>query len=126
MLKPLLLPWRRRIGASALLHHHHLHCLRRHNLLTRNTLISHPSRCGFYDPFITRKACLHTNLGEEDQRKNYFSTDFWDETYAKNSDEIFEWYKSYSEISPILKKHVPLSSRVLIAGCGNSCKCFFS
>ena len=132
MLKPLLSPWWRRIETSALHHHHHRRRLHRHHLITGKTLTSHTSLCAFYDPPITRRACLHTNLAEEDKKKkknnnnNYFSKDFWDETYAKNSDEIFEWYKSYSEISPILKKHIPLSSRVLMAGCGNSCKCFFS
>lgn len=58
-------------------------------------------------------------LDDDHEYQNYGDPSFWDKTYAKESEPL-EWYQSYSDIAPLIKKYVPTSCRVLMVGCGNS------
>lgn len=48
------------------------------------------------------------------QRKQY-----WDSFFTKRT-SAFEWYGEYTDLCHILHKYLKPSSRVLVAGCGNS------
>ncbi|XP_024522994.1 EEF1A lysine methyltransferase 4 [Selaginella moellendorffii] len=67
-----------------------------------------PSR-GFSS--ATRKQREDTRYGEEE---------YWNKRYAEEAFMTFDWYQRYADLQPILKKHIPKSARVLMAGCGNA------
>jgi hypothetical protein len=56
---------------------------------------------------------------DEDTFFNYGEPEFWDKTYAKESEPL-EWYQSYEDMAPLVRRYIPFSSRVLMAGCGNA------
>lgn len=56
---------------------------------------------------------------DNNEYQNYGDPSFWDRTYAKGSEPL-EWYQSYSDIAPLFKRYIPISSRVLMVGCGNA------
>ncbi|TVU19261.1 hypothetical protein EJB05_35400 [Eragrostis curvula] len=57
---------------------------------------------------------------------DYGAAAYWDARYSSGSSpaggdgEFFDWYQKYSALRPLLRAHVPASSRVLMLGCGNS------
>ncbi|XP_024533842.1 EEF1A lysine methyltransferase 4 [Selaginella moellendorffii] len=67
-----------------------------------------PSR-GFSS--ATKKQREDTRYGEEE---------YWNKRYAEEAFMTFDWYQRYADLQPILKKHIPKSARVLMAGCGNA------
>ncbi|KAF9778306.1 S-adenosyl-L-methionine-dependent methyltransferase [Thelephora terrestris] len=54
--------------------------------------------------------------------EQYGSKDYWDHRYTQESDDgSFDWFKSYSDISHIIRELIPdKSARILMLGCGNS------
>jgi hypothetical protein len=56
---------------------------------------------------------------DEDAFFNYGEPEFWDRTYAKENEPL-EWYQSYGDMAPLVRRYIPSSSRVLMAGCGNA------
>ncbi|KAH7872935.1 S-adenosyl-L-methionine-dependent methyltransferase [Lentinula edodes] len=52
----------------------------------------------------------------------YGTKQYWNQRYAREADDAsFDWFKSYSEISDILRSLIPdKRSRILMLGCGNS------
>ena len=56
---------------------------------------------------------------EEEKFFNYGEPLFWDRTYAKESEPL-EWYQSYGDMAPLVRRYIPFSSRILMAGCGNA------
>ncbi|KAJ3843240.1 S-adenosyl-L-methionine-dependent methyltransferase [Lentinula raphanica] len=52
----------------------------------------------------------------------YGTKQYWNQRYALEAqDASFDWFKSYSEISDILRSLIPdKSSKILMLGCGNS------
>jgi ubiquinone/menaquinone biosynthesis C-methylase UbiE len=44
---------------------------------------------------------------------------YWDSFFTKRS-SAFEWYGEYADLCHILHKYLKVSSRILMAGCGNS------
>ncbi|EFJ10137.1 hypothetical protein SELMODRAFT_427489 [Selaginella moellendorffii] len=50
----------------------------------------------------------------------YGEISYWDKRYAEQPDATLDWFSDYSRFEPIVRKHIPKSSRVLMAGCGNS------
>ena len=62
------------------------------------------------------------NYKEEEEEEKFFNYGeplFWDKTYAKESEPL-EWYQSYGDMAPLVRRYIPLSSRILMAGCGNA------
>jgi len=60
--------------------------------------------------------------------------DYWDQRYRRSAaDELFEWFKPFKSIEPLLTAHLPKPTqgdgeeqpRILHLGCGNSV-CEFS
>ena len=51
---------------------------------------------------------------QEFQKKEY-----WDRFFTKRS-SAFEWYGEYTDLCHVLHKYLKSSSRILMAGCGNS------
>lgn len=51
----------------------------------------------------------------------YASVDYWDERY-ENDPEPFDWYQRYDMFRIELLEHIRPDHKVLIVGCGNSCK----
>lgn len=49
----------------------------------------------------------------------YGKANFWDESYMKET-EPFEWYYPYENFRAILQRKITFSSKVMMAGCGNS------
>ncbi|KAJ3890478.1 S-adenosyl-L-methionine-dependent methyltransferase [Lentinula edodes] len=52
----------------------------------------------------------------------YGTKQYWNQRYAREADDAsFDWFKSYSETSDILRSLIPdKRSRILMLGCGNS------
>ena len=50
---------------------------------------------------------------------DFASSSFWDEFFSKRKSS-FEWYGSYGDLCALLHKYSKPTSRVLVAGCGNS------
>ncbi|XP_077218434.1 S-adenosyl-L-methionine-dependent methyltransferases superfamily protein [Tasmannia lanceolata] len=50
---------------------------------------------------------------------NYGDGLYWDARYIHEAGP-FDWYQRYSALRPFLRKYVPISSRVLMVGCGNA------
>lgn len=51
---------------------------------------------------------------------NYGDALYWNERYTEEGVSSFDWYQRYSALRPFLLKFVPLSSTVLMVGCGNA------
>ncbi|KAH7667113.1 Endothelin-converting enzyme 1 protein [Dioscorea alata] len=51
---------------------------------------------------------------------NYGDALYWDARYLEEGAASFDWYQRYSALRPFVRKFVPTSSRILMAGCGNS------
>ncbi|KAM0064791.1 putative endothelin-converting enzyme 1 [Helianthus debilis subsp. tardiflorus] len=49
---------------------------------------------------------------------NYGDSDYWDARYLNES--AFDWYQRYDALRPFLRKYIPISSRLLMVGCGNA------
>lgn len=54
----------------------------------------------------------------------YATKSYWDQRYQQESDDsiVFDWFKSYSEIAPVLRQALPSNdAAIIMLGCGNSC-----
>ncbi|KAG6528882.1 hypothetical protein ZIOFF_011074 [Zingiber officinale] len=45
---------------------------------------------------------------------------YWDDRYLADGTASFDWYQRYPALRPFIRKYVPVSSRVLMVGCGNA------
>ncbi|KAL5536865.1 hypothetical protein ACEPAF_688 [Sanghuangporus sanghuang] len=54
--------------------------------------------------------------------EEYGTLEYWNERYRKEANgTTFDWFKSYSDISHIVREAIPdKASKILILGCGNS------
>ncbi|KAH7331211.1 hypothetical protein KP509_20G020300 [Ceratopteris richardii] len=69
---------------------------------------------------LSRSVSLEPEVhGVDCEHQDYGDPSFWDRTYAKGP-ETLEWYQSYSDIAPLLRRYVPTTCRVLMIGCGNA------
>lgn len=50
---------------------------------------------------------------------NYGDAMYWDARYVQEVGP-FDWYQRYSSLRPLIRKYAPLSSPVLVVGCGNA------
>ncbi|GAU46805.1 hypothetical protein TSUD_268660 [Trifolium subterraneum] len=50
---------------------------------------------------------------------DYGDAHYWDARYIQESGS-FDWYQRYSDLKPFLRHCIPLSSRILMVGCGNA------
>ncbi|KAL3000317.1 hypothetical protein AAZX31_09G206800 [Glycine max] len=50
---------------------------------------------------------------------NYGEAVYWDARYIQE-DGSCDWYQRYSALRPFVRNFIPLSSRILMVGCGNS------
>ncbi|KAJ6825605.1 methyltransferase-like protein 13 isoform X1 [Iris pallida] len=50
----------------------------------------------------------------------YGDSGYWDARYLEEGLSSIDWYQRYSALRPFLREFLPLSSRVLMAGCGNA------
>ncbi|XP_078442200.1 S-adenosyl-L-methionine-dependent methyltransferases superfamily protein [Wolffia australiana] len=60
---------------------------------------------------------------EDESRLNcyeYGDEIFWDARYMEEGGATFDWYQRYSALQSIVRKFVPISSRILMAGCGSA------
>ncbi|KAK7686164.1 hypothetical protein QCA50_010384 [Cerrena zonata] len=57
-----------------------------------------------------------------EKNEQYGTKEYWDQRYSQESEEdSFDWFKSYSDIAPIIRELVPdRNARILMLGCGNS------
>ncbi|KAJ8094447.1 hypothetical protein PM082_010881 [Marasmius tenuissimus] len=57
-----------------------------------------------------------------ESNEQYGTKEYWNQRYAQESENAsFDWFKSYGEISDIMRSLIPdRSSRILMLGCGNS------
>ncbi|KAF9269069.1 S-adenosyl-L-methionine-dependent methyltransferase [Marasmius fiardii PR-910] len=57
-----------------------------------------------------------------ESNEQYGTKEYWNQRYAQESENgSFDWFKSYGEISDIMRDLIPdRSSKILILGCGNS------
>ncbi|KAK9157307.1 hypothetical protein Scep_003881 [Stephania cephalantha] len=69
----------------------------------------------------------HSSTKKEMQRDasgnntyNYGDMVYWDARYLQESASTFDWYQRYSALRPLIRHHVPTSSRLLMVGCGNA------
>ncbi|OIV99672.1 hypothetical protein TanjilG_17482 [Lupinus angustifolius] len=52
---------------------------------------------------------------------NYGDALYWDARYIEDNGVSFDWYQRYSSLRPFIRSFItPLSSRILIVGCGNA------
>ncbi|VFQ61452.1 unnamed protein product [Cuscuta campestris] len=52
---------------------------------------------------------------------DYGDAIYWDSRYIQEAGVgPFDWYQRYSSLRPFVRKYIPTSSRVLMAGCGNA------
>ncbi|KAH7440509.1 hypothetical protein KP509_04G110800 [Ceratopteris richardii] len=70
-------------------------------------------------PKRSKRCLFHVTARSEGTQGNFFDAQFWDSTYTSELQPL-EWYQSYDELSPFIKKFITTDSRVLMAGCGNS------
>ncbi|KAI5083482.1 hypothetical protein GOP47_0003225, partial [Adiantum capillus-veneris] len=69
----------------------------------------------------------HTEMDEEGGARdrsafnscNYSDSAYWNKRYTDDP-KPFEWYQCYAGVSPLVRRFIPLSSRVLVVGCGNA------
>jgi len=54
---------------------------------------------------------------------NYGDALYWDARYVQEGGS-FDWYQRYSALRPFVRNFIPLSSRILMVGCGNAGKAF--
>ncbi|GFY49836.1 eEF1A lysine and N-terminal methyltransferase [Trichonephila inaurata madagascariensis] len=52
--------------------------------------------------------------------KDFGSKDYWNEFFAKQKSQPFEWYGEYDSLSDVLDKYIHPKNKVLVIGCGNS------
>ncbi|THH30107.1 hypothetical protein EUX98_g4084 [Antrodiella citrinella] len=54
--------------------------------------------------------------------EEYGTKEYWDQRYSQEAeDDSFDWFKTYSDITPILSELIPSKdARILMLGCGNS------
>ncbi|XP_027908715.1 EEF1A lysine methyltransferase 4 isoform X2 [Vigna unguiculata] len=50
---------------------------------------------------------------------NYGDALYWDARYVQEGGS-FDWYQRYSALRPFVRNFIPLSSRILMVGCGNA------
>ncbi|XP_047157200.1 EEF1A lysine methyltransferase 4 isoform X3 [Vigna umbellata] len=50
---------------------------------------------------------------------NYGDALYWDARYIQEGGS-FDWYQRYSALRPFVRNFIPLSSRILMVGCGNA------
>lgn len=50
---------------------------------------------------------------------NYSDSSYWNNRYTHDS-KPFDWYQCYAGVSPLVRRFISLSSRILMVGCGNS------
>ncbi|CAN4080601.1 unnamed protein product [Withania somnifera] len=50
---------------------------------------------------------------------NYGDAHYWDARYVQESGS-FDWYQRYPALRPFVRHYVPISSKVLMVGCGNA------
>ncbi|KAK7685639.1 hypothetical protein QCA50_010983 [Cerrena zonata] len=57
-----------------------------------------------------------------EKNEQYGTKEYWDQRYSQESEEdSFDWFKTYSDIAPIIRELVPdKNARILMLGCGNS------
>lgn len=46
--------------------------------------------------------------------------EYWDARYEGEDKNGYDWFRKYSDIAAFLEKHLNLTSRILILGCGTS------
>ncbi|KVI01457.1 hypothetical protein Ccrd_020268 [Cynara cardunculus var. scolymus] len=52
---------------------------------------------------------------------NYGDSVYWDARYVHEASAgSFDWYQRYHALRPFVRKYIPISSRVLMVGCGNA------
>ncbi|KAJ1897664.1 hypothetical protein LPJ66_003229 [Kickxella alabastrina] len=51
----------------------------------------------------------------------YGSYEYWQQRYTRETDETFDWFKTYKDLTPLFDKHIgSKAARILMLGCGNS------
>ncbi|KAJ2005372.1 hypothetical protein GGI04_001353 [Coemansia thaxteri] len=51
----------------------------------------------------------------------YGTKEYWQQRYAQEGTESFDWFKTYKDLEPLLSKHIASrEARILMLGCGNS------
>lgn len=56
-----------------------------------------------------------------DDNTGYGTLEYWQRRYEQEPDASFDWFKSYSDLQPLLAKHTgSREARILMLGCGNS------
>ncbi|CAK8575430.1 unnamed protein product [Lathyrus sativus] len=50
---------------------------------------------------------------------DYGDAVYWDARYIQEGGS-FDWYQRYSDLKPFLRHYFPLSSTILMVGCGNA------
>lgn len=50
---------------------------------------------------------------------HYGRAEYWEERYSRDA-EFFDWYQRYFSLRDIIGEHVPVESRILNVGSGNS------
>lgn len=60
-----------------------------------------------------------SNLLPKSSAQEFQQKDYWDKFFSKRS-SAFEWYGEYADLCHVLHKYLKPSSRILVAGCGNS------
>ncbi|KAJ1724770.1 hypothetical protein LPJ53_000977 [Coemansia erecta] len=51
----------------------------------------------------------------------YGSREYWQQRYMQESNETFDWFKTYKDLAALLSRHIgSKDARILMLGCGNS------
>ncbi|KAF3905989.1 hypothetical protein ABW21_db0203871 [Orbilia brochopaga] len=60
-------------------------------------------------------------MSSNDKLEELAHPDYWDDRYNSPSEDYYEWFKGYEQISGLIEKHIPdRSSSIINLGCGNS------
>ncbi|KAJ1834743.1 hypothetical protein IWW55_005979 [Coemansia sp. RSA 2706] len=55
-----------------------------------------------------------------EKNADYGTLEYWQQRYTQEPDEVFDWFKTYADLKPLLQQHVARDARILMLGCGNS------
>ncbi|KAJ2698245.1 hypothetical protein FB645_005698 [Coemansia sp. IMI 203386] len=51
----------------------------------------------------------------------YGTHEYWQQRYAQEENENFDWFKTYKDLAPLFDQHIhSRDARILMLGCGNS------
>ncbi|KAJ2498487.1 hypothetical protein GGH96_004271 [Coemansia sp. RSA 1972] len=55
-----------------------------------------------------------------EKNADYGTLEYWQQRYTQEPDAVFDWFKTYADLKPLLGQHMRKDALIVMLGCGNS------